>query len=155
VLGDGHDVLMRSASGMATHRMMVGSHRLGSTARPGAVMQAEAAAGRGAVEVTLLYTQSSGPLKNRHARKLAEEAAMNGVRLIKAGEIPMHGKFLAWDNDDLVVTSLNWASASSDLDFPQGDIGVHIHMLNIASNAVGQLERIFPELPLEILSAED
>jgi hypothetical protein len=71
-------------------RMIVGSHRLGSTARPGVVMQAEAAVGRGAVEVTLLYTQSSGPLKNRHARKLAEEAAANGVRLIKVGDIPLH-----------------------------------------------------------------
>lgn len=146
VLGDNHDVLMRSASGQANERMLIGSHRLGSTARPGVVMQGETAVGRCNVDVTLLYTQSSGPLKNRHARKLAEEAAANGVRLVKAGQIPLHGKFLTWDDDDFVVTSLNWASASSDLDFPQADIGVHIHAPNIATEAVRQLQRIFPEL---------
>lgn len=146
VLGDGHDVLMRRASGLANQRMLVGSHRLGSTARPGVVMQGEAAAGRGNIEVTLLYTQSSGPLKNRHARKLAEEAAAGGVKLVKAGQIPLHGKFLAWDDDDLVVTSLNWASAASDVDFPQADIGVHIHAPGIVARAVPVLEQIFGEL---------
>src|SRR5271169_3782905 len=100
---------MRRASGVAEHRLIVGSHRLGSTARPGFVIQAEAAVERANVNVTLLYTISSGPLKNRHTRKLVEEAAANGVRLVKAGAIPLHGKFVAWDHDDLAVTSLNWA----------------------------------------------
>lgn len=146
VLGDAHDVLMRAASGVADQRMIVGSNRLGSTARPGFVMQAEAAVERGAAEVTLIYAQASGPLKNRHARKLSEEAAANGVRLVKTGQIPLHGKFLAWDSDDLVVTSLNWASATSDIDFPHADIGVHINLPGVASTAVEALHQIFPEL---------
>ena len=41
--------------------------------------------------------------------------------LDKAGEIPLHG--VAWDDDDLIVTNLNWASAASDVDLPQGVIG--------------------------------
>ena len=145
LVGDGHDALMRVASGAAASRLIVGSHRLGSTARPGVVIQGEAAAGRGAVDVALLYTMPSGPLKKRHARKLAEEAAANGVRLIKV-EPPLHGKFLAWDADDLAVTSLNWASAASDLDFPQADIGVHISAPSIAQHAVEMLKAIYPEL---------
>ncbi|MBV9279802.1 MAG: phosphatidylserine synthase, partial [Chloroflexi bacterium] len=70
VLGDGHDALMRRSSGEVRRRLVVGSHRLGSTARPGVVLPGEAAAGRSEIEVTLLYTQTSGPLRNRHARKL-------------------------------------------------------------------------------------
>ena len=54
---------------------------------------AEAAVERANIDVTLLYTRASGPLRNRHARMLAEEVADNGVRLIKASEIPLHGKF--------------------------------------------------------------
>jgi hypothetical protein len=146
LMGDRHDEMMRAATGGAAHRVLVGCHRLGSTARPGVVLQAEAAVERANIDVTLLYTRPSGPLKNRHTRKLAEEAAVNGVRLIKAGEIPLHGKFLAWDDDDLIVTSLNWASAASDVDFPQGDIGVHLHLPGIASSAANALEAIFPEI---------
>ncbi len=146
VFGDNHDVIMRTASGSANSRVVVGSHRLGSTARPGVVIQAETAVERANIGTTLLYTMPSGPLKNRHARKLAEEAETNGVRLIKAGDIPLHGKFVAWDDDNIVITSLNWASASSDLDFPQADIGVHIALDGIAEHALNILERIFPEI---------
>lgn len=146
IMGSRHDSLMRNASGLARDRLLVGCHRLGSTARPGVVMQAEAAADRGQVDVTLLYTRPSGPLKNRHARKLAEEAAENGVRLVRAGEIPLHGKFVAWDRDDIAVTSLNWASAATDDDFPQSDIGVHVKTSGIADSANQRLEAIFPEL---------
>lgn len=146
ILGDRHDGLMRNASGSARDRMLVGSNRLGSTARPGVVMQGEAAADRGQVRTTLLYTRPTGPLKNRHARKLAEEAAENGVRLVRTGEIPLHGKFVAWDDNDIAVTSLNWASAATDDDFPQSDIGVHIHVAGIADHAIRRLEAIFPEL---------
>lgn len=67
---------------------------------------------------------------------LVEEVARSGLRVIQTNKIPLHGKFIAWDDDDLVVTSLNWASVSTDLDFPWGDVGVHIHMPGIAQNAL-------------------
>jgi cardiolipin synthase len=53
---------------------------------------------------------------------------------------------VAWDDDDLIVTSLNWASASADPDFPWSEIGVYIHMSGIGAEALRCLEGIFPEL---------
>lgn len=150
LLGNAHDEMMRSATGDAAKRVLVGCHRLGSTARPGVVLQAEAAVERANIDVTVLYTRPSGPLKNRHARKLAEEAAENGVRLVKAGDIPLHGKFVAWDDDDVIVTSLNWASAASDVDFPQGEIGVHICFPGIAAATMKTLESVFPEMAVPV-----
>lgn len=146
VVGEAHDRLIRKASGAATTRFVVGSHRLGSTARPGALMQSEFAAGRGGVQASVLYTYTSGPLKNRHARALAEEARVNGVMLTKTNNPPLHGKFIAWDHDDMVVTSLNWASASSNPDFPWADIGIHLHGRGIATEALRRLDDIFPQL---------
>ena len=146
VVGEAHDGLMRAASGAAERRFVVGSSKLGSTARPGALMQGEVAAGRGGVRATTLYTQTTGPLKNRHARALASEARLNGLTLTKTKKTPLHGKFIAWDENDLIVSSLNWASASADADFPWCEIGVHIHAPGIATNALGRLESIFPEL---------
>lgn len=146
VVGDAHDRLIRTASSSAARRFVVGSNRLGSTARPGALMQGEVAAGRDGVQATVLYTQTTGPLKNRHARALAEEAQAHGLTLTKTKKVPLHGKFVAWDDDDLIVTSLNWASASADSDFPWSEIGVHVHRAGIASAALARLEGIFPEL---------
>lgn len=110
-------------------------------------MQGEVAAGRPGVNVVIVYTQTSGPIKNRHGRALAEEARGNGVTLARTPKrLPLHGKFVAWDQDDVIVTSLNWASASSDPDFPWGDIGVHVHSERIASDVLVRLEALFPEL---------
>jgi cardiolipin synthase A/B len=94
IAGEAHDAMNRAASGSAHDLFFIGCHRLGSTARPGAIMQGEIAASAGA-EVTILYTQPSGPLKNRHARALRDEAASNGVRLVKTAETPLHGKIVA------------------------------------------------------------
>ncbi|MGE5502770.1 MAG: phospholipase D-like domain-containing protein, partial [Ignavibacteriales bacterium] len=145
VMGATHDKIIREASGRAARRFVVGSNRLGSTARPGAIMQGEAAAARPGVAATVMYAYPSGPLKNRHARALADEAALNGVRLLKT-KIPLHGKFVAWDDDDIVVTSLNWASASCDADFPWGEIGIRISGPGIAANAFHRLAEIYPQL---------
>jgi phosphatidylserine/phosphatidylglycerophosphate/cardiolipin synthase-like enzyme len=146
VVGDAHDRLIRTASSAAERRFVVGSNRLGSTARPGALLQGEFAAGRDGVKAIVLYTQTTGPLKNRHARALAEEAQVNGLTLTRTRKTPLHGKFVAWDDDDLIVTSLNWASASADPDFPWSEIGVYIHMSGIGAEALRCLEGIFPEL---------
>ncbi|MCL4853290.1 MAG: hypothetical protein KJZ78_18180, partial [Bryobacteraceae bacterium] len=145
VIGETHDQLIRTASG-ASHRFLVGSHRLGSTARPGAIMQGETAAGRPGVKAIVLYNQPSGPLKNRHTHVLEEEADRNGLILRRTRKPPLHGKFAAWDEDDVVVTSLNWASAATNPDFPWGDIGVHVRSPGIAGELATRLETILPEL---------
>lgn len=145
ILGDHHDVVMRTGSGSAARKVLAGSNRLGSTARPGFILQAEAAMERlSDLEVTLLYTIASGPLKNRHARTLAEEAARNGFRLIRLERPPLHGKFLAWDDDDIAVTSLNWGSARTPDDFPEAEIGVHINSPGLAADLMRRIEETFP-----------
>ncbi|MER9944794.1 phosphatidylserine synthase [Mesorhizobium sp. M0092] len=145
ILGDHHDVIMRTGSGMAVRKVLAGSNRLGSTARPGFIIQAEAAMARASeLDITLLYSIASGPLKKRHARTLAEEAAENGFRLVRLDKPPLHGKFLAWDDDDIAVTSLNWGSARTADGFPQSEIGVHINGSGIATDLMRRIESIFP-----------
>jgi hypothetical protein len=145
IAGDCHDPMMRLASYDAQRRLIIGMHKLGSTARPGALLPAEAAAGS-SKSVIVLYTQPSGPIKKRHARELEKEAAEHGVRLIRTGDIPLNGKFLLWDGDHMVASSLNWGSASNDPDFPLGDIGVHIHAPGIGESVYQRLVAIFPKL---------
>ncbi len=146
IAGQAHDAAMRVASGQATWRLLIGSAMLGSTARTGALIPGEFAAERDGVSVTVLYTRLTGPMKKRHARDLEQEAAALGVRLLQTDKVPLHGKFVLWDDDDVIVTSLNWASASSDDEFPASEIGVHVNCPGLAATVTEQLERIFPEL---------
>ncbi len=145
ITGTDHDAILRAASRAAKRRFMIGMHKLGATARPGALLPAEAAS-KQAREVQVLYTNPSGPLKNRHARELQKEAAEHGIRLLRMNPIPLHGKFLLWDDDNVVTSSLNWGSASSDPEFPLGDIGVHVTAPSIASSLMDRLVAIFPKL---------
>jgi cardiolipin synthase len=147
VCGEQHDELMRTASAGSERCFFVGTHRLGSTARTGTLMPAEVAARRHG-QVTVLYTRTSGPLKNRHARMLVAEEKLEGVRLVQTdeGETNLHAKFVAWDDDDLLVTSLNWGSASTDVDSPCDEVGIHIHAPGIGAGTVARMHMIFPEL---------
>jgi hypothetical protein len=59
---------------------------------------------------------------------------------------------VAWDDDNIIVTSFNWASAVADPDFPWAEIGVHIHAPGIAVATMARLQQIFPELSEETLA---
>jgi hypothetical protein len=146
LVGDDHDRLLRAASGEAKTRMVIGSHRLGATARTGAVLQAEAAARAGA-SVCVLYTMPSGPLKKPDARELTRESAGHGVVLTKVA-VPLHAKFVAWDDDDVLVTSFNWAAADTDPNDPFGELGVHAHATGIASDLLSRISALVPDLSL-------
>ena len=82
VTGEIHDETIRDASTAARKRLLVGSNKLGSTARPGALTPSETAALRNA-SVVVLYTAASGPLKDRPADDLVREAADNGIRWLR------------------------------------------------------------------------
>jgi cardiolipin synthase A/B len=144
--GDAHERIARSASGTATRRIVFGSHRLGSTARPGALLQSAAASERTKLDASVIYTRASGPLRSGDARALEEEMTARGVRLVRASPNKLHGKFLVWDDDDVVVTSFNWASASVDAAFPQAELGVHVRGKGVAADVLRRLSEVFPEI---------
>lgn len=145
ITGEAHDALMRHASGEARERFVVGMHKLGANAMPGALLPAGAAA-EPSKEVKVLYTMNSGPVRKPNARELKNKWAAAGVDLIRVRGTPLHGKFLLWDNDNVLATSLNWGSAATAPEFPLGDIGVHVQAPGIADSVWGNLISMFPEL---------
>jgi cardiolipin synthase len=144
--GEAHERAMRDASSDANRLLVVGSNRLGATARSGALLPGEFAAQRPGVSVVVLYGRPSGPLQKSDARALATETAQNGVRLVQTRGVRLHGKFVAWDDDDLIVTSLNWASASADPEFAEAELGVHLKAPGVARYALNRLAALIPEL---------
>jgi cardiolipin synthase len=69
----------------------------------------------------------------------------HSVRLLRISE-GFHAKFLLWGDDDVVLTSLNWGSWSTTADFPEAEIGVHIHQTGIARNLFERLKLAWAQL---------
>jgi phosphatidylserine/phosphatidylglycerophosphate/cardiolipin synthase-like enzyme len=86
----------------------------------------EFAAAKRSVEGSICYSKSSGPVSRQDAAELEALARTAGVRLVQIQDRELHGKFLLWDDDHLVITSLNWSSADTRSDAPQGEISLYI-----------------------------
>jgi phosphatidylserine/phosphatidylglycerophosphate/cardiolipin synthase-like enzyme len=69
------------------------------------------------------------------------------VQLAKTN-VPLHAKFVVWDDDDALVTSLNWASADSDPDDPFGELGVHMHAPGIGAELLRRIGELLPDVAL-------
>lgn len=142
-----HEGIIRFAAHSAKGRFLCGSHRLGSTVVPGALHPAEAAADV-APDVRIAYSRIHKPLHKKHVRK-HRERLRTGVEFKPMRSPQMHAKFLIWDTDDIVITSMNWASASARPYDEFGEVGIHIRMPGLASLIVDRLEILLPMLKQE------
>lgn len=145
VRGDEHAELMRLARETASRSIMAGGDRLGVAAEARTIIPMMAAARR-SVEGIICYSKSSGPVTRQDANELETLARSAGVRLVQIQDRELHGKFLLWDDDHLVITSLNWSSADTRSDAPQGEIGLYIKSPNVAVNFRQRLIEGWPAL---------
>jgi cardiolipin synthase A/B len=145
VRGDEHAELMRLARETAGKSIMAGGDRLGVAAEARTIIPMMAAAKR-SVEGIICYSKSSGPVSRQDANELEALARSAVGRLVQIHDRELRGKFLLWDDDHLVVTSLNWSSADTRSDAPQGEIGLYIKSLNVAANFRQRLIEGWPAL---------
>lgn len=67
------------------------------------------------------------------------------VEFLKASVPQLHAKFLAWDSDNLVLTSMNWGSQSDYPDNPLDEIGFNLKGPNLATTFVTKFEALLDE----------
>ena len=140
ILGDEHGLMMAHARDAATARIWVGGDRFSQAGEAQTLIPMMAAA-RGGVRGRLLFSRNVSPVTDEDLADLRQLALERGVDLSEVPEGVLHGKFLLWDQDDLVVTSLNWSSANTRRDNPWGEIGIHIHRPGIAASATQHIDR--------------
>ncbi len=63
------------------------------------------------------------------------------VDLTGVPEPQLHAKFLAWDTDHVVVSSLNWGSQSGLEDNPLDEIGLYLEGPSLATSLLDNFER--------------
>ena len=129
VIGPEHKAYVRDARDHAQRSMIVASHLLAPAARQ-------------AVLVPALAAPVPGLLKRCYHElgQLAETpdpGAFGGVEFIQGSRL--HAKLLAWDDDNLVITSQNWLSADPSQANPLREIGIFISAPGIATSVTEAL----------------
>lgn len=145
LIGGAHEAIMRRVSSEATGRLVICTHRAGANVRPATLLPATLARERG-VQVQFVYTMASAPMTRQGMRDVAAEAADAGVGVLQARKVPLHGKMLLWTPDDLVLTSHNWGSASTNVAFPMAEVGVHVRLPGLADAVLARLTEVYPGL---------
>jgi hypothetical protein len=127
---DEHQRLLRHAAHGAKERFVCITNRLGANAVPALLNPAEVAGGR-LDDVRIYYSRQTKPMKRSHVN--AHKARLMGVlKIIPVKEPQVHAKFLAWDRDNVVISTLNWGSQTGTSEAPWDEVGFHIHGEGIA-----------------------
>lgn len=140
VLGAQHGHFVRHARDSAARRLFVTSHRLGAVTRPAIVVPAAAAVRDRGLEVAAYYGTQSGTVTSSQAATITRSSADMGVKINVVVEPRLHAKVLAWDDDNVLITSQNWLSADPDGSNPRSEIGVLIQGHGLAKHIIEHFE---------------
>lgn len=143
---DQHQRLLRHVAHTAQERFICITHRLGANSVPALLNPAEIAGGR-LDDVNIYYSRQMQPMKRSHVK--AHKDRLQGVlEIIPVKEPQVHAKFLAWDQDDVVVSTLNWGSSVGTAESPWDEVGFHIQAPGIAAALMklfdAELHKIMP-----------
>jgi hypothetical protein len=149
VLANEHAAIIRRAATEAKKRLIVGSHRFGSTAEQ-AMLVAAANAAKNVEDMRVIYSMIRKPQFRSDVTKLRKQYEPRGVKFVHLNaqkkRTPIHGKYLIWDKDNAVVTSLNWASATvSDKD-QTSELGLHFKGAEVGEAILKKLEKEVPQI---------
>lgn len=135
---DDHERLLRKVAHEADERFVCCTNKIGATMVPGLFNPAEIA-GRRLDDVRVYYSRRSGPIKRRHV--MAHRERLHGVVDLIAVEDPqVHAKFLLWDTDHAVVSTMNWGSQSGSPDNPLDEIGLYLEGPGVATSLLEKFE---------------
>lgn len=129
IVGSQHNELVLRARDEAKKSILLTSHRLGVAAGSGILAPLQSAAtDNPQLSVDVLYCHKTAPVRGSDERRLTMEATSLGVSLVQIPSPRIHAKLLVWDDDNAVITSLNWLSADQTQNSSMGEIGVHLQV---------------------------
>lgn len=133
-----HQRLLRLAAHDAQERFICCTNKIGANMVPALFDPAEVA-GRRLSDVRVYYSRRSGPVKRGHVTK-HRERLNDVVELTGVAEPQLHAKFLAWDSNHVVVSSLNWGSQSGLEDHPLDEIGLYFEGEDLATSLLEKFQ---------------
>lgn len=140
---DDHERVLRAAAHDATQRFICCTNKVGAPMVPAVFNPAEVA-GRRIADVRVYFSRYTGPTKKRHVAE-HRERLHDFVRLLAVRDPQLHAKFLAWDNDDVVISSMNWGSQSGLAGNRLDEIGLHLSGPGLAARLMERFEALLKE----------
>lgn len=142
VLGADHGYFVRKARDELHSRIFVTSHRLSEVANRAIVLPAIAATENrsGTIVGNIFYNVVSGAMTEEETRTLAATALGSAVKIQPVYVPRLHAKILAWDDNSIVITSLNWLSADSSADQPLQEVGIFFSGRRAADQVIAIFE---------------
>jgi len=138
VVGAHHNHFALRARDEAKNRIFVMSHRLGAVSSPAIIAPLTAAAIHTAgIRADVYFGRTTGVVHEARGQKLIERAASVGVSIEPIESPRLHAKVLGWDDDSVLITSLNWLSADPVSLTEPKEIGIWIQGAGAAA-AVSQ-----------------
>lgn len=120
------------------------------------MLVAAANAARNVTDMRVIYTQIRKPQFRSDVTALRNEYEPKGVKFVhldtQKGRTPIHGKFLLWDDDNVVVTSLNWASATVGDEDLTSEIGIHLSGRKVGDAFHRKLQEVVPRIDGEFIT---
>ncbi|RTL48475.1 MAG: hypothetical protein EKK46_15900 [Rhodocyclaceae bacterium] len=136
VLGPQHAQFARTARDAARRRMFVTSHRIGPAARPSVILPAITAVHEHGIEARVFYGVAS-------ELSAGASTSSNGHPVPSVQPIlspKLHAKILAWDDDDVLISSHNWLSADPGESNVQREIGLMVNSKGIAKAVIDNFD---------------
>lgn len=130
VLGSEHADYILRARDSARSNIVLGSHRMGRSANNLSIRPVRAAVDAHDIDGAFYYGRLSDGMTPEQAAALKLTHGGSGLRIRQISDPRMHAKFIAWDDDDVVITSHNLLSADPSRDF--SELGIHIHAAGAA-----------------------
>jgi len=138
VYADDHERLLRMAAHEASQSFVCCTNKVGATMVPALFNPAEIA-GRRIQDVRVYFSRYTGPTKRRHVAEHRDR--LEGVvALIGVRDPQLHAKFLTWDNDHVIISSMNWGSQSGLASNRLDEIGLYLRGPDLAACLLKKFE---------------
>ncbi|MEX0448003.1 phospholipase D-like domain-containing protein [Xenorhabdus sp. SGI246] len=127
-----HDYVL-DARDNAQHSIFIASHRISNNAeRPILTPLISSMTDNNNLNINMYYSSLSGGINTQQLEEISDSLRENGIFLEKKKNPISHAKILSWDNDHILITSLNWLSASA-YGNPYDELGFYIEKKGIFS----------------------
>lgn len=129
-----HHKFVLDARDNAEKMIFIASHRISDNAdRPILTPLISSIKDNNEIDIRMYYSSLSGGLNKNRLTELSQDLKSVGIKLEKIKDPVSHAKILSWDSDNILISSLNWLSASS-YGNPYDELGIYINSSNIFSH---------------------
>ncbi|WP_236472961.1 phospholipase D-like domain-containing protein, partial [Pseudomonas sp. PA-6-1H] len=116
--------------------LLITSNKLSAASKPTIIAPLSASIQNNPnIKINLLYGMNSGGFTKREIRELGTNLSAMGLNLSAVNRPGLHAKIIAWDYNNLIVSSLNWLSTTEIHPDSLHEVGVYIESRDIGTKA--------------------